>query len=213
MEILMGQAQELLELLQKLVLPGAGLAGPFGKGTESSKHDVDVLLEGCEPTEELKVRLVNILRPKSVEDTDWGGVVHERDDIRRRGHILHRQGLRQMRDIIITIPKDTPWHEYEQELKAAEEGAILNFKIPNMPKEQVRRCYVAYCDVVVGYHDVKEVGWKLGFTCSTTGRVWPSGCYVQRTGKFHGVGPVAMKGFQGWRYYGEPINPETDGGG
>lgn len=40
-------------------------------------------------------------------------------------------------DIIITIPKSIKWEDYERELLAAKNGAIMNFKVPFLPKNDI----------------------------------------------------------------------------
>lgn len=47
-------------------------------------------------------------------------------------------------DIIITIPRSTNWVVYEKELKRAELGEIMNFKVSTFPREANigDRCYV-----------------------------------------------------------------------
>src|SRR5436190_688941 len=104
------------------------------------------------------------------------------------------------KDIVITVPKSTDWEEYERELKKAEEGETLNFKLPNLPKGLVpeeSRCYICYSGKILGYHIVSGLS-EDGFTCTTTGKKW-EGKFVQRTGKFHRLeNPVPMKGFQGF---------------
>ena len=38
------------------------------------------------------------------------------------------------------------------------------------------------------------------FDCTTTGEHW-EGKFIQRTGGFHKIDPIPMKGFQGFRYF------------
>jgi hypothetical protein len=105
-----------------------------------------------------------------------------------------------LRDIVVTIPKSVKWEDYEQELIAAENGEILNFKVNGMPRTGVgNRCYICYNGNVIGYHIISGLSNK-SFDCTTTGRGW-SGNFMERTGKFFRIEPVPMKGFQGFRYY------------
>jgi hypothetical protein len=105
-----------------------------------------------------------------------------------------------MRDIIITVPKSIKWDEYQKELDAAEQGAILNFKVANFPNvDKGSKCYICYNGNVIGYHVVSGKSEKQ-FTCSTTGKVW-NGKFIERTGKLHRIAPIPMKGFQGFRYF------------
>lgn len=104
------------------------------------------------------------------------------------------------RDIIITIPKSIPWTEYEKELNAVKDGSkVLNFKTSNFPKTQAgNRCYLVHDGEIKGW--MKIVGLSEDeFTCEITGKVW-KGKFVQRSGPFHYITPIDMKGFQGFRY-------------
>jgi hypothetical protein len=104
------------------------------------------------------------------------------------------------RDIIITVPKTTKWEDYEKELKAAESGDILNFKVPTKPNTTKGcKCYILYDGNIIGYHIITDV-IKQKFECTTTGKEWEYGWYVQRTGKLYKINPIPMKGFQGYRY-------------
>lgn len=68
------QAEFLLFFLKKTITEKCTLIGSFGRGTESSDHDIDVLL----PLEfyfkkGLKTKLKSLLNATEVVDTDWGG--------------------------------------------------------------------------------------------------------------------------------------------
>lgn len=105
-----------------------------------------------------------------------------------------------MRDIVITIPKSIKWDEYKKELNAAEQGAILNFKVAHFPDvSNGSKCYICYNGNVIGYHIICGKSEKK-FTCSTTGKIW-NGKFIERTGKFHEIKPIPMKGFQGYHYF------------
>lgn len=111
-------------------------------------------------------------------------------------------------DIIITIPKSIKWTDYEKELSAASNGEILNYKVNFFPKTATgNRCYICYNGNIVGYHIISGMSRK-SFTCTTTGNVW-SGNFIERTGEFHRINPIAMKGFQGFRYF-KNINQQDD---
>lgn len=103
-------------------------------------------------------------------------------------------------DIIITIPRDTNWSTYEQELAKAEAGEIMNFKVHAFPKgcKVGDKCYLCYKDQVVGYMHVCGLS-EEPFTCTTTGNDF-EGKFIQRSGKFHKINPIPMKGFRGFRY-------------
>ena len=104
------------------------------------------------------------------------------------------------RDIVITIPKSVKWDDYKKELYAAMNGETLNFKVNAFPKTAAgKRCYICYCGEVIGYHVISGMSEKE-FTCTTTGNEW-KGKFIERTGHFHMIEPVPMKGFQGFRYY------------
>lgn len=104
------------------------------------------------------------------------------------------------KDIIITIPKSTKWVEYQKELDRSENGEILNFKVNFFPKTKIgKRCYICYNGNIIGYHIISGMS-KKEFQCSTTGKLW-SGNFIERTGKFHEIDRIPMKGFQGYRYF------------
>lgn len=105
------------------------------------------------------------------------------------------------RDIIITLPKTISWDDYEKELEAVKDGSqVMNFKVPTMPKVLPgNRCYIVHDGEVKGW--MKIVGTKTGpFKCTTTGKEWPIGNYIERSGRFNHIAPIEMKGFQGFRY-------------
>lgn len=105
--------------------------------------------------------------------------------------------------IIITLPKSVKWGDYEKELKAVEDWSqVMNYKVSSIPKDidNIERCYLVYDGYIRGWQ--KIVGHEKGksFNCTTTGKGW-SGNFIQRSGPFHKVEPIPMKGFMGWRYY------------
>ena len=103
------------------------------------------------------------------------------------------------RDIMITIPKSILWSDYEKELKKAEEGEIMNFKVSNFPKTSVgSKCYVVHDNQIKGYMIICGLSEKE-FDCTTTHKRW-NGKFIERTGKFYHIDPKPMKGFQGFRY-------------
>jgi len=79
------QAECLIHLLNKTVSDKATLIGSFGKGAETSEHDIDVLIPDRKKTSRFKTALILLLEPKpstrsdgtfaenGVTDTDWGG--------------------------------------------------------------------------------------------------------------------------------------------
>jgi hypothetical protein len=110
-----------------------------------------------------------------------------------------------MRDIIITLPATIAWADYEKELaNVRDNGDILNFKIPSVPKEAKpgARCYLVHKGFIRGWMTITHIGKRSAFTCQTTGIPFKAGIYVQRAGMFHPLQtPVPHKGFQGFRYF------------
>jgi len=104
-------------------------------------------------------------------------------------------------DIIITLPSKINWNEYKEELRLVEsEEYLLNFKVNHFPKKTNvgDKCYLLYNGYVIGW--MKIVGFKEDeFKCGVTGKHW-KGKFIQRSGKFHKIKPIVMKGFQGYRY-------------
>jgi hypothetical protein len=68
----LADAEECLHRLRK-EFRNAELIGSLGKGATQSSHDIDILLRGVEPSEQLQWTLLEMLGASSVEDTDWGG--------------------------------------------------------------------------------------------------------------------------------------------
>ena len=110
------------------------------------------------------------------------------------------------KDIIITIPKSISWSDYKKELKQAEQGDILNFKVSSRPNTDIgNKCYICYDGKIVGYHIICGIEEKE-FDCTTTGKHW-KGLFVQRTGQFYKLkNTIPMKGFQGYRYFENKIS-------
>lgn len=106
-------------------------------------------------------------------------------------------------DIVITIPKKIKWEDYKKELEAVADGSqMMLFKVPFKPKHYLigGRCYVCYNGRIVGWMKIVDVIYRDGFTCSTTGTIWSEGWYICRSGEFHYIDPIPMKGFRGIRY-------------
>lgn len=104
-------------------------------------------------------------------------------------------------DIIVTVPKSISWEEYQKEIDAVKDGnQVMNFKVNHLPKTNIgNRCYIVYDGAIRGWMEIVGLSDK-GFTCTTTGRVW-DGKFIQRSGPFHNIEPIPMKGFQGFRYF------------
>lgn len=104
------------------------------------------------------------------------------------------------KDIIITLPRNIQWSDYEKELSAVEDYSnILNFKVSNFPKTQVgAKCYLVHNGNILGWMKIVGLSEKE-FTCGITGKKW-SGKFIERSGPFNKIEPIPMKGFQGFRY-------------
>ena len=106
---------------------------------------------------------------------------------------------------VLTVPKTMDWDEYQRELGAVADGSMtLNYRVRYFPKGMASgdRCYVVHDGRVRGW--MKIVGmedYPQDWTCTTTGRVWPAGKYLQRSGPFHPVDGPAMTGFRGVRSF------------
>jgi len=103
-------------------------------------------------------------------------------------------------DIIVTIPKSIKWTDYEKELKKAEEGEIMNFKVSNFPRTGPGcKCYLLHDGFIKGWMKISGMSEKE-FTCTTTGKPW-KGKFIERTGPFYKMEKeIAMKGFMGFKY-------------
>lgn len=105
----------------------------------------------------------------------------------------------------ITVPKTIPWSEYEKELKAVEDWSQeMNFKVPPHFKAAKAgdRCYVVHDGEVKGWMEITGLEkFDKPWRCSTTGQTWQPGTYLKRSGPFHPVKDMKMKGFQGIRRF------------
>jgi len=108
-------------------------------------------------------------------------------------------------DWILTIPKTTRWEDYQRELDAVADGRDrMNYRTRYFPKEmQVGdRCFLVWNGRVRGWMEVVGlVDAVKPWQCTTTGRMWPPGKYIQRSGPFHEVCGPEMTGFRGVRKY------------
>ena len=106
-------------------------------------------------------------------------------------------------DWIITVPmlRIPVWELYEKELARAAAGEVLNYRLKHDPKvEPGDRIFVVWNGLVRGWMTALGVVFrKTAFRCTTTGNFWPGGWYVQRTGEFHEVPHITMRGFRGIR--------------
>ena len=107
----------------------------------------------------------------------------------------------ELKDIIITLPNDIQWEEYQKELdKVKDYKSVMNFKVPNFPKQSGKgqKCFLNYQGNIIGWMEI--IGFtEQEFNCSTTGIKW-KGKFIQRSGPFHSIDPIPMNGFRGFRY-------------
>lgn len=115
---------------------------------------------------------------------------------------LVREELKKMnRDIVITIPRSIAWQDYQKEIDLVKDGSsVMNFRVNHFPNTSVgSKCYLLHDGAIRGWMEI--VGFsEEPFECSTTGKEW-SGKFIQRSGPFHKIDPIPMKGFQGFRYF------------
>jgi predicted nucleotidyltransferase len=67
-------AEKVLSIIHQHISKNASLIGGFGKGNETSEHDIDILITDVEFNEEFKQKMIKLLNAESVEDTNWGGL-------------------------------------------------------------------------------------------------------------------------------------------
>jgi hypothetical protein len=109
-----------------------------------------------------------------------------------------------MTDWIITVPKTTKWEEYQKELETVKDrSAVMQYRLPyRVDAVPGERCFVVWNGEVRGWMEIVGVHKQNhSFVCTTTGKYWRPGYYLQRTGPFHVVTGVKMKGFRGIRKY------------
>lgn len=111
--------------------------------------------------------------------------------------------MKKKRSLIITLPSDIKWEDYEKELrKVANYNCVLNFKVHNFPTgvHEGDKCYIVHQGYIKGWMDIVGFSEKE-FNCSTTGKKW-QGKFVERSGPFHYISEkLPYKGFQGYRYF------------
>ena len=107
-------------------------------------------------------------------------------------------------DIIITIPSNIKWDDYQKEIESVKDGnQVMNFKVSNFPQKTAIgcKCYLCYKGFIIGW--MKIVGMEdMSFDCTTTGKDW-KGKFIQRSGEFHKIEPIQMTGFLGFRFFNE----------
>jgi hypothetical protein len=76
----------------------------------------------------------------------------------------------------------------------------MNYHTRYIPQEMESgdRCFLVHDGRVQGWMQIMGlVDSPIPWTCTTTGRRWPAGKYIQRSGPFHRVEGPAMTGFRG----------------
>lgn len=106
-------------------------------------------------------------------------------------------------DWVVTLPQTVKWSDYEIELEAARDRKqVLNFHLPyKIAARDGDRCYVCWCGRVRGWMEVVGMKHVDRLVCSTTGKQWGGGWYLQRSGPFHKIDGPVMTGFRGIRRY------------
>ena len=110
--------------------------------------------------------------------------------------------------LCITVPRDIPWEEYEEELATVADGSQeMLFRLSGHPRRISvgDRCYVCHRGFIRGWMTITGIeDSPAGFICTTTGKRWPPGIYLKRSGEFHYLkAKVPMAGFQGFKYIDE----------
>lgn len=110
-------------------------------------------------------------------------------------------------DWLITVPKTIDWDDYCKEMRLVEDDShVMNYRVHYFPQEMQAgdRCFICHEGKVRGW--MRIVGMenaRTAWKCSTTGRPWPAGKYIQRSGPFHEVDGPKITGFRGIRKYVE----------
>ena len=109
-------------------------------------------------------------------------------------------------DWIITLPKKVSWKAYKQEMDAVKDGInVLYFKVSLLPEEMKigDRLFLLWNGKVKGWMKIVYFGKMRQFRLRNTERLMPSfkhlqeGFYIQRSGEFHEIKNIKMKGFRG----------------
>lgn len=100
---------------------------------------------------------------------------------------------------IVTLSQLISWQTYEKELNS---GDTLNWKVRGTKAKPGDILWICWRGRIRGWMIICGVVKTEGFVCTTTGKWWPAGTYIQRSGLFHYVKGPFMKGFRGVRSYG-----------
>lgn len=109
-------------------------------------------------------------------------------------------------NIVVTWPKSRSLGSYLSELaKADRSGRVAYYRVSRRPDVQEGdRCYHVHTGYVRGYLIVMGIREMPGNVIDeVTGQPFKPGIYVERHPAWFAIPPVAMKGFQGFRYYQE----------
>ncbi len=119
------------------------------------------------------------------------------------------------RDIVITLPKEIEWADYQKELDAVADGHdVIRYQVSQYPDPSVRggRCYLVWRGFVRGWMKITGLV-SASFVCETSGKKWGPGKFIERSGKFQKLEElIPMRGFQGFRYWQTPLNPPASRG-
>lgn len=99
---------------------------------------------------------------------------------------------------IVTLSQLISWKDYEKELGS---GNTLNYRVRGTKAQPGDILWICWRGRVRGWMYISAVVKTDGFQCTTTGKWWPAGTYIQRKGLFHYVKGPFMKGFRGVRKY------------
>lgn len=127
-----------------------------------------------------------------------------------KGHIravLTHLRAKTAKSWMVTVPKKTKWEEYQKELDAvSDKTEEMRYKTRYFPKDMSvgDRCYIVHDGQVRGWMEITDLlDEPEGFTCTTTGKEWPPGKYIVRSGTFHEEDGPEIGGFRGVREYTE----------
>ena len=122
--------------------------------------------------------------------------------------------IKKLKNIIVTTPKG------EQETAAQEAQDCIDAKgghyfrvFKRRPKniEAGSRIFYVEDGYIRGFATVESVN-EDNMKCDTSGKEWGDGCYaIMPANSWQWISPVAMKGFQGYRYF-DDSNVEIIGG-
>ena len=120
-----------------------------------------------------------------------------------------------MRDIVVTTPKDKMAVAAEEARQCIRAGGGFYFRtFRNRPKDMTVGSRIFYVEdgFVRGFGVVSEI--RAGnMVCGTTGHDWGAGYHaVMQANSWKWIRPIAMTGFQGWRYFSSPKNLKVVGG-